>query len=83
MNWWKIRFSQENFQGLLNGVAKNATCPNFVKKTFANSHKTSKFGKVFSLESFPLYSTSKSEMESLIHNMAGTIVWSRDCLFHT
>ena len=30
--------------------------PNFVEKTFANSHKTTKFTKVFSLESFPLYS---------------------------
>ena len=29
----------------------------FGKKTFAYSHKTAKFAKVFSLESFPLYST--------------------------
>ena len=30
--------------------------PNFAKKkTFANTYKTSKFAKVFSLESFPLY----------------------------
>ena len=27
----------------------------FVEKTLANSHKTTKFAKVFSLESFPLY----------------------------
>ena len=29
--------------------------PNFVEKTFMNNHKTVKFMKVFSLESFPLY----------------------------
>ena len=29
--------------------------PNFTEKTFVNSYKTSKFVKVFSLESFPLY----------------------------
>ena len=29
---------------------------NFTEKTFANSHKTAKFAKVFSLKSFPLYS---------------------------
>ena len=34
---------------------QNATRSNFAKKTFTNSHKTSKFAKVFSLESFPLY----------------------------
>ena len=35
---------------------KDTTPPNFAEKTFANSYKTSKFAKVFSLESFPLYS---------------------------
>ena len=35
---------------------KGAMPPNFVEKTFANNHKTVKFVKVFSLESFPLYS---------------------------
>ena len=35
--------------------AKGATPPNFAEKTFANSHKTAKFAKVFSLESFPIY----------------------------
>ena len=34
---------------------KDATLPNFTEKTVANSHKTTKFAKVFSLESFPLY----------------------------
>ena len=34
---------------------KGATPPNYMKNTFVNSHKTLKFMKVFSLESFPLY----------------------------
>ena len=49
-------FCGENFHGLLAFAApKDATLPNFVEKTFANSHKTA---KVFSLEIFPLYSIS-------------------------
>ena len=55
-NWWKIRFCGENFHGLLAfPVPRDATPPNFAEKTFANSLKTAKFAKVFSLESFPLY----------------------------
>ena len=34
---------------------KGHYAPNFVEKKFAYSHKTVKFVKVFSLESFPLY----------------------------
>ena len=37
-----------------------------VKKSFANSHKTSKFTKVFSLESFLLYSISTHMWQSWI-----------------
>ena len=49
-------FEGQNFHGLLTGVAaKKATPPNFSEKSFVNSYKTSKFAKVFSLESFPLY----------------------------
>ena len=36
-------------------LPNNATPPNFKEKTFANSHKTSKFVKVFSLKCFLLY----------------------------
>ena len=36
---------------------KDAMPPNFAEKTFANSHKTLKFAKIFFLESFPLYGT--------------------------
>ena len=54
----KYDFCGENFRGLLACAAlKDVTPPNFMEKTFANSHKTTKFMKVFSLESFPLYST--------------------------
>ena len=34
---------------------KDATLPNFLEKIFVNSHKTTKFVKIFSLESFLLY----------------------------
>ena len=52
----KYDFRGENFRGLLACVAlKDAAPPNFAEKTFANSHKTVKFAKVFFLESFPLY----------------------------
>ena len=44
----------------------DATPPNFAKKTFANSHKTSKSAKVFSFKSFPLYDTFKSYIEAMI-----------------
>ena len=36
-------------------LPKDTMSPNFAEKTFAKSHKISKFTKVFSLESFPLY----------------------------
>ena len=52
----KYDFRGENFCGLLTFAAPKDTMPqNFAEKTFANSHKTTKFMKVFSLESFPLY----------------------------
>ena len=55
-NWSKIRFSQRSFCGLLAFAAPKDTMPqNFAEKTFTNSHTTTKFAKVFSLESFPLY----------------------------
>ena len=48
----------ENFRGLLTfAMPKDATPQNFVEKTCVNSHKTTKFAKVFSLKSFPLYVT--------------------------
>ena len=35
--------------------AKGRHTPNFEEKTFVYSHKITKFAKVFSLKSFPLY----------------------------
>ena len=49
-------FRRVNFRGLLTcAVPKDGTPPNFAEKTVANSHKSAKFVKVFSLKSFPLY----------------------------
>ena len=53
----KYNFRIENFHGLLAfAMPKDTMTQNFAEKTFANSHKTMKFTKVFSLEIFPLYS---------------------------
>ena len=43
----------------------NTTPPNLAEKTFVNSHKTLKFGKVFSLESFPRYGSLVSRFVCL------------------
>ena len=54
----KYDFPREKFRILLAFAApKDAMPPNFMEKTFANSHKTEKFAKVFFLESFPVYGT--------------------------
>ena len=42
-------------------------CLNFVEKTFAGGCKITKFVKVFSLESFPLYGTSPVHSHSHAH----------------
>ena len=52
----KYDFRGENFRRLLAlATPKDTTPQNFMEKTFKISHKTPKFAKVFSLESFPLY----------------------------
>ena len=49
----KYDFYGENFCGILTfAVPKDITPPNFMKRNFANSHKTAKFAEVFSLEGF-------------------------------
>ena len=48
-------FTEKTFMDCLLVPPKDATPLNFTEKTFAISHKTSKFVKVFSLENFPLY----------------------------
>ena len=56
----KYDFRGENFHRLLAfAVPKDATPQHFAEKTFMNSHKTTKFTKVFSLKSFPLYGMRK------------------------
>ena len=40
---------------------KDATPPNFAEETFAYSHKTVKFVKVFYFKSFPLYGIDRKE----------------------
>ena len=55
----KIEFSQRKLSRIAHFChAKDATPQNFTEKTLANSYKTVKFTKVFSLESFLLYGTS-------------------------
>ena len=59
-NWWKIRFSQRRLVDCSLVLPKDTTPPNFMEKSFMNSHKTLKFAKVFSLKSFPLYGILQS-----------------------
>ena len=55
-NWWKRQFSWRKLsRNACCAAPKDTTPPNFAEKNFVNSHKTAKFAKVFSLESFPLY----------------------------
>ena len=55
-------FRKENFCRLLTFAVPNyATPPNCTEKTFAYSHKTARFAKVFSLKSFPLYCIDREE----------------------
>ena len=47
-------FAEKSFADCSFVLPKDATPPNFTEKIFVNSHKTSKFAKVFCLESFLL-----------------------------
>ena len=66
----KKRVKEENFRKLVKNKIftektftdcslvsppKDAMPPDFMEKIFMNNYKTSKFTKVFSLKSFPLY----------------------------
>ena len=62
----KYDFLRVKFHTLLAlAMPKDATSPNFAEKTFANSHKASKFVKVFSLEKFP----AGEEVPKLVSNL--------------
>ena len=57
LDWWKNGISQNK----LSWIARSFTMycrpslKTMAEETFADRHKTAKFAKVFSLESFPLY----------------------------
>ena len=51
----KKDFPEKTFVDCLLVPPKDGKSPNLEEKSFANSHKTSKFAKFFFLESFPLY----------------------------
>ena len=56
----KMEFRGENFRGLLASTAYcRPSLQTIAEKTFAERHKTAKFAKVYSLESFPLYCICK------------------------
>ena len=53
--WIAGKYMKKTFINCLLIPLKDATPLNFAEKTSTNSHKTSKFAQVFSLQSFPLY----------------------------
>ena len=66
----KYDFRGENFRRLLVfSMPKDVMPQNFAEKTFANTHKTLKFVKVFSLENFPLYSSYLFCMSAMLSCM--------------
>ena len=50
---------------LVSAAPKDATPPNSAEKNLANRHKTAKFAKVFSFESFPLYGNQSLRISTL------------------
>ena len=75
-----VNFKGENFRGsagsenftektftdcLKPNISECGTPQNFVEKTFTDGSRTSKFVKVFSLESFPLYSIFQALVETV------------------
>ena len=65
----KYDFSQERTFSQIARFCQTKGChyPNFVENFFAYCHKTAKFTKVFSLESFPLYGML-TQVESRKHS---------------
>ena len=60
-------FVEKTHRLLTFAALKDTTLPNFKEKSFANSHKTAKFAKIFSLESFPLYNIVWTKLEFSSH----------------
>ena len=76
-NLWKIQFSRKLLQIVSFCCANRCHAPKISQKiTFTISHKIAKFTKVFSLESFPLYSM-------LVLKMFGTLPPSSGALLMT
>ena len=66
-NWWKIQSLHRKLLRIARFCcAKGHYAPNFVEKTFTDSHKTVKFAEVFSLKSFPLYGTLSKNLTVII-----------------
>ena len=60
-------FTEKNFVDCLLVLPKDTMPSNFIEKIFTNSHKTSKFTKLFSFEGFPLYDIATSNpIQSII-----------------
>ena len=72
-----VNLNRENLHGLLAYPANGCHAPKFCKKAFVSSHKTSKFAKVFSLESirYPLPLHLHVNVGYLIDPNATTAVW--------
>ena len=68
VKWWKMICAEKTIVDCSLVPPTDATPPKFVEKTFVSSHKTSKFVKVFSLKSFPLYGIHVSTGENLFMN---------------
>ena len=64
--WWKIRFSRRKISWIARFCcAKGHHNSKFRRETFANSHKTAKFAKVFYHKTFPLYGIHMCGISSL------------------
>ena len=63
---WQIEiFMGKTFADCLLLPHQRTSRPKFHGETFANSHKTVKFAKVFSIESFPLYARASDQSQFL------------------
>ena len=76
-----MEFRRENFRGLLACTAYcRPSLQTIVEKSFTDWHKTAKFAKVFSLESFPLYVIHLHVLKgnTLLFNFSGTYLKDRE-----
>ena len=69
----KCDFHGETFADCSLVLQTDTKPPNLMEKTIANSHKTLKFTKVFSLESFPLYNSSPKPITGAAAKNSNTV----------